>query len=183
MRFINCILVLFTVLFSASTLASPISLSYATTPTVGGKYHYDFTLTLDNKDKTWSQGQGWGWFIFGDAAGKQSPIADFVMDAGEFPVGPWTSLTMSGGGHNGPTFNSVMSQWTPKAVGESLQWAGSSKTDLMQGELLFTSLFSNARVQTSFEVAQRVNTRVPEPASIVLLAIGLAGLCFMRRRA
>jgi hypothetical protein len=110
----------------AARATTPLRLDYCVDAQGGGLYAYTFTLTLDNHDGTWASGQGWDWLIFGDASGQSSPLRNFTMTS-SFPVGPWTSLTSSGGGHNGPTFNPVTNAyWIPSAVGDSLTWSGTS---------------------------------------------------------
>jgi hypothetical protein len=132
-----------------------LTLEYILTDNGDGTYQYDFTLRLDNNDGSWQPGQGFGWFIFGDARNMMSPIADFQITYG-LPVGPWDSLTTSGGFHNGPTFNPVLSYWVPDAVGDSLQWGGISTVALNPGELLFSSIVDLNRPIIEFAVADDV---------------------------
>ncbi len=128
-------------------LATPLRMDYCRTPIGGGQFEYEFTLILDNNDGTWSAGQAFGWIIFGDApAPGPSPMADFVVDPGSLPVGPWTQVDFSGGGHNGPNLGPVAGPtapllWTPASVGESLTWKGTSAANLPQGQMLWSNLF------------------------------------------
>jgi hypothetical protein len=135
--------------------ASPLRLDYCIRAMGGGMYEYTFTLTLDNNDGTWQPGNGWGWFIFGDVQGHSSPLRDFTMDPSQFPIGPWTSLGGTSGGHNGPSFNPVLdAYWTPSAVGESLSWTGTSATFVEDGQLFFSSINNTGGAATpNFEVA------------------------------
>lgn len=139
---------------------TPLRLDYCVEASGGGVYSYTFTLTLDNHDGSWQAGHGWDWLVFGDASGQSSPLADFVVDPTSFPVGPWTSLTGSGGGHNGPTFNPVTeAYWIPTAVGESLTWRGTSSRFLDEPLMLFSTLIVNGPTvhYADFEVAHRLS--------------------------
>lgn len=161
---------------SSLVQATPLRLDYAVSDLGAGQYNYDFSLVLDNNDSSWVSGQGWSWFIFGDTAdsGTGSPLTDFVMDSSDYPVGPWTGLSASSGGHNGPTFSGVFAKWIPLAVGDTLIWSGTSSADLAQGQLLFSTLLVSpvGTVAADFEVANRL-TSVPEPPVMVLLLMGL----------
>ena len=117
--------------------AQSVDLCYEVVDLGNGLYQYDFEL---RPDAGWQPGMGWRWFIFGDAQQATSPIADFVIDPGVFPVGPWTSLSSSGGFHNGPTFIDVLDYWIPATGDETLRWNGTSATFLRQGELLYSTI-------------------------------------------
>ena len=94
-------------------------------------------------------------------------------------MGPWTGYTTSGGGHNGPTFSPVLNYWVPTGVLESLSWSGTSTANLMQGDLLFSTLaVQNGAVGANFDVAQRI----PEPTTLALFGLGLVGVVVWRRR-
>ena len=119
-----------------------LAMDYVVTDLGTGLYEYDITLTLTNDDGSWQPGQGFGWIIWGDGQEMQSPISDFTMDSSQFPVGPWTDLSNTGGYHNGPTFAFVLDTWVPSAVGDYLKWTGYSATFLDQDQMLFTSLYT-----------------------------------------
>lgn len=163
--------------------ATPIALNYDVSDIGGGLFNYEFSLVLDNNDNSWAAGQGWGWFIFGDSTNSPSPLTNFVGDTSDLPIGPWSSFTYSSGGHNGPTLGSPLNYWIPAAIGEVLNWSGTSTANLAQGELLFTTLMTqNGAVAANFDVANKVN--VPEPSTLAILALGLIGLAsrrFMRK--
>lgn len=126
--------------------AQGLELCYETTDLGNGWYGYEFQL---RPDSGWVPGMGWRWFIFGDVPRTPrgtpgiSLIADFAMvpaQPTQFPVGPWTSLTSSGGDHSGPTFDDVLEYWIPASGRETLSWTGQSRRDVAQGELLFSTL-------------------------------------------
>jgi len=168
--------------------ASPLRLDYAVSDIGGGRFNYDFSLVLDNHDNSWAAGQGWGWLTFGDSRVlNSSPLTDFVIDSTDYPVGPWTYLSYSSGGHNGPTFGYVLDYWRPGSVGASLTWSGSSTANLAQGQLLFTTIFtSNGARGADFEVANRIAPNlaapVPEPEVYAMLLAGLGLMSFVAKR-
>src|SRR5262249_22447224 len=158
--------------------ATPLRLEYCVTALGGGVFEYQFTLTLDNHDNSWAAGQAWRWFIFGDANQSASPLTGWVDSGTTWPVGPWTSFTSSGGGHNGPTFNYVLDYWTPPAVGAQLTWRGTSTAFLQQGQMLFSTLAGtlNGGIAADFEVA----TYLPSCAGQVTGACcGNDGVCLV----
>jgi len=152
------------VVAAGSASATPLRLEYTVTDIGGGTFQYDFTLILDNNDNSWAPGQGWRWFIFGDCVGPcTSPLTAFVGDPSFLPVGPWTGYSSSGGGHNGPTFSSVLDYWTPTAVGEQLTWRGTSTADLQEPDLKFSTLAGTlgGGIAADFEMAHRVGGHAP----------------------
>lgn len=177
-------MILLLLCFSALARATPLRLDYAVSNLGAGSYHYDFSLVLDNHDDSWASGQGWGWFIFGDSADSVagSPLTAFAIDTADFPVGPWTGLSSSVSGHNGPTFTALFDKWIPSAVGDTLFWSGTSSADLAQGQLLFSTLLSTpGAVKANFEVANRT-AAVPEPPVMALLLPGLFLLGYLNQR-
>ncbi len=94
--------------------ASPVTMNYCVQGEGNGLYLYTFTLTLDNHDNSWTpdSGYGIGWIVFADSP-SASPLNDFVVDPSSLPIGPWTGVSSSGGGHNGPTLSPVVVQEPP----------------------------------------------------------------------
>ena len=145
---------------SLAASASPLEMTYTMEDIGGGLYNYEFTLTMTNVDGSWSPGQGFGWIIWGDQRAAPSPMGDFVGDPNDLPVGPFQGYCSSSGFHNGPTFcvgggdPFQFFYWQPNAVGESLQWSGTSAAVLGQGEMLFSNLIGiNGAVNAEFLVA------------------------------
>lgn len=87
-------------LFGAGSLnAVPMTMQYQVADLGGGIYQYDFILVVDNNDNSYAAGQGWGWLIFGDQQSASSPLTGWTIGTGQLPVGPWTGMSSSGGGH------------------------------------------------------------------------------------
>ena len=157
--------------------AHPLRMDYTVTDLGGGLYDYEFYFTLDNHDNSWYDGMGWGWIIIGDAMSQDSPLYDFAGDWGDFPVGPWDQWGWSWGYHNGPTLHYVLDCWFPHNVGEQLYFSGTSTVLLHEGEMLWSSIYTEGGAPTvEFEVAYYI----PSPAAIPLLALG--GLTLRKRR-
>jgi hypothetical protein len=162
---------------AGSAYGTPLLMEYEITDLGGGLYDYEFYFTLDNHDGTWQSGNGWAWVIIGDAQNQSSPLYDWAGDNGDFPVGPWTYWTSSGGYHNGPTLGYVLDYWYPQKVGEQLYFSGTSTVYLKQGEMLWSSIVTTGGAQiVEWEVAQLI----PTPGALALLALG--GLASRRRR-
>lgn len=152
-----CLLGLALALVAGSLSAVPIKLEY--TVTGSGPYTYNFTMTLDNNDSTWTAGsnQGWTWLIFGDANGTASPLTAWTLTS--VVPQPWTGMSSSGGGHNGPTFSPVTGvYWVPTALNETRTWSGTSTANLTQGQMLWSTLIvQNGAVAANFTVATRID--------------------------
>ena len=150
---------------TAGAAATPLRMEYCVTDLGGGSYQYTFKLILDNNDNTWAAGQGWRWLIWGDVPSAPTNLTGWVGDPSSLPVGPWTGYTSSGGGHNGPTFSSVLEYWVPSAVGDTLTWKGTSTADLAAGQLTFSTLAGTlgGGIAANWEVAHRVTCGGPAP--------------------
>lgn len=143
------------VMFAAAAQAVPFTLYYQVSGT--GPYTYQFTLVLDNNDNSWTStsNQGWGWLIFGDQASAASPLTNWTLTSA-VPA-PWTGMSSSGGGHNGPTFSPVGNMYVPTTLNETRTWSGTSTADLAQGQMLWSTLSTqNGAVAANFTVATRV---------------------------
>jgi hypothetical protein len=130
---------------AGAAIAQPqIDMKYTVNDAGGGMFSYTFSLA---PNAGWAPGMAWRWLIFGDEPCTQcvppgtgvSPLTNFAMTS-PFPVGPWTGLSSSGGGHNGPTFSGVLDYWTPASAGETLTWSGTSTANLQQGQMRWSTL-------------------------------------------
>lgn len=154
------LLVFGAVVGAGSLSAVPMTMYYQVTDLGGGVYQYDFTVHVDNNDSSFQQGQGWPWMIFGDAPSPgPSPLTAWSIASGQWPVGPWTSMSSSSGGHNGPTFQPVLTHWIPNGIGDAIHWRGTSTSDLAQGQLLWSTISThlNGAVPANFTVATRLD--------------------------
>jgi hypothetical protein len=141
-----------------ASATTPLRLDYCVESLGGGLYQYSFTLTLDNNDGSWVAGQGWDWLTFGDGQGQLSALTNWTIAPGTFPLGPWTEMDSSSGGHNGPTFGPVTNAyWVPVSVGDSLSWSGTSTGFVDQPQMLFSTLVTEGSGvhPANFEVAHR----------------------------
>jgi hypothetical protein len=175
MKCYRILMVLLLLGFSTATvsMASPLTLDYSVNNVGPGLYHYSFDLIMDNHDSSWAPGQGWSWITFGDALSASSPLTGFTLDNNILPVGPFARLDFSSGGHNGPTWlldiSNQLTYWTPASIGETLNWSGTSTANLLQGDLLFSTLLNNNGAnQANFEIANRIDNPnvVPEPSTL-----------------
>ncbi|MFI5387192.1 MAG: hypothetical protein ACHQ50_13865 [Fimbriimonadales bacterium] len=164
----------------ATSIANAASLNifYSKAP-AGSLWQYTMTLAVDTSSSSWSAGMGWDWLIIGDVPSGTSPISDFAVTSG-FPVGPWTGLTSSGGGHNGPTFAPVTGAfWVPSSASDTLTWTGTSAFNASPGDLTFSELILEGGATGD---NWKPMVAVPEPASLVILGV-LMPIAMRRRRA
>ena len=144
---------------TASTAsAQGLYMFYSVVDLGGGLFEYEFRVTPQSG---WVSGMGWGGLVFGDersvAAGGSgvSPLDDFTMDPAQFPVGPWTSFTISSGEHNGPTFSPALDLWIPASSNEVLTWRGESLGLVGSREMLYSTLSVTGGAQAAnFRVAR-----------------------------
>jgi hypothetical protein len=172
--------------------ATPLRMDY-TISDLGATYRYDFTLTLDNHDATWAPGQEWDWIIFGDNDSADTRNG-FDTNGGGLGGDTWVTLSFappitnifdSSGGHNGPslaisTHGLLLPGWMPTAIGQSLVWAGTSTVFIPDGQLYWSSLFVGGARTVDFELAHGTLAAVPEPTTLSLLGLGLAGAAVRR---
>ena len=168
--------------FAAASNAANLNLDYIITP-AGALWSYDLTLSVDTSGSAWAPGQGWTWITFGDVAGPgTSPLSDFVLTS-SLPVGPWTALSFSSGGHNGPTWligTTGITYWVPAAANETISWTGTSSFHATPGSLFFSELLVQGGA--SVDNFKEMREVVPEPASMLALA-SLLPMILRKRRA
>ena len=117
-----------------SDYCPPIWLSYGVFPVSGG-YHYKFHMEADTPTGTL------GWVIFGDygssaPAGAQTLTNPSLLTS---PVGPWTYLTSSGGGHNGPTLGYVLDLWSP-GPGDFLEFEVTADNEVSPSDFYWSAI-------------------------------------------
>ncbi|MEQ8536416.1 MAG: hypothetical protein RIB93_02975 [Coleofasciculus sp. D1-CHI-01] len=158
-------------LTSSSVQATPLRLDYTVEAEDEGWFKYDFELSVDNNDGSYEPEQSWRWIVLGDApSGSSSPLTDWIGDLAN--SSPWiSSFKTTTGSHNGVTLygrdenypnGSVLADWTPTGVDDSLFWSGKSTANLQQGELLFSTLLATKpETGANFEVARRLESETP----------------------
>lgn len=153
MKTTSSLIILIACLSITPLRAQRLILEYSVSQDAHG-FTYDFLL---HPDEGWEPGMGWRWIVFGDCPGCDSPLADFVGEQDDLPIGPWTAYCSSGGGHNGPTLCEVSEYWIPESADDLLMWSGTSSTDVREGELLYSTLAGTlgGAEESTFDVAIR----------------------------
>lgn len=144
-------------LLASSVSATPLRLDYTVTALGGGVYRYDFKFVNDNNDGSWVAGQSFRWFVLGDCSGPcTSPLTNFIGDPASYVNSPYTGFGNSGGGHNGPDLQPVLTDWIPAAVGDSFSFSGTSTANLCLGMAWsnVTGGSTNPGVLANFEPAR-----------------------------
>jgi hypothetical protein len=177
--------------------AASLNLNYTVENLTDGWFNYNFQLKVDNTDNSYVFGQTWGWIIFGDTPFSPPPPSP---NFGEGTLPNWvgdlskSSPSIVGfgitvGGHNGPTLygnpgNFDLTLWTPSDVNDYLYWSGKSTANLLQGELLFSTLQTlNGATPAEFKVANQVDSlAVPEPLTVFGSILGLGVLGAVKRK-
>jgi hypothetical protein len=137
----------------------PLRMEYDVQVAAPGMYEYWFKTTLDDTLAPWTPGMGWSWFSFG--LGRRSTFLrtspNFAVTS-PWPIGPWTSMSTVGGGHNGPIFAPVGNYWIPTAVGDFIEWTGTSPNYVGPGHMRFATVVHTGGAQTvNFREAIRLS--------------------------
>jgi hypothetical protein len=171
--------------------AASLNLNYTVENLTDGWFNYSFQLKVDNTDNSYVPGEAWRWIIFGDDPTLNVGIGTLTNWVGDLSKSsPWiASFNGSSGGHNGPTLygnpgNTVWAWWTPSDVNDYLYWSGKSTANLLQGELLFSTLDGlNGATLADFKVANQVDSlAVPEPLTVFGSILGLGVLGAVKRK-
>lgn len=188
MKFIKLLAGAAVCLLASSSFAIPLTLNYQVT-NLGSTYQYNFDLVLDNHDNTWVLGHQWDGIVFGDRKGGPQqpgtiPCNDWIWGDSDPGVSKYTSCT--GGAHQGPTLiygtSASLPGWAPTHIGDVLSWSGTSKTLVADGDMFWFPLNKSPWVIGQFYYQANNTSNLPEPGSLLLFALGLIGLGFIRRR-
>jgi hypothetical protein len=165
--------------------ATPFTLFYNVQES-SGKFLYNFDLV---QTEAVGSVTNLNWIIFFDkpwlspftTPQPSSDIQNPVLVG--LPPAPFTSLTSSSGGHNGPTFLEVCPVgsntcdinflgWYPSGIGDALSW--SILADNLVTDIQWTNLISSVEVEQGVDhQAVRRSQPIPEPTSILSL-IGIS---------
>jgi hypothetical protein len=136
----------------AIALAHPLTLFWEREDHDFGEYVYNFELMVVETEYPTNV----NWIIVGDKGGDGQP-ADAVQLQGATlegpPPAPFTGLTQSSGGHNGPTFlrsEDSYTGWQPAGLGDSLVFSLRSTTLVEDGQM-FWSFINGAQPMANFE--------------------------------
>ncbi|GET39738.1 hypothetical protein MiSe_45100 [Microseira wollei NIES-4236] len=182
------------VLSSVSTARAALFTMFYDVQQTNGKYLYDFDLTQTD---TVSPDTTLNWIVFFDKPWlppyTSQPNSDIINAqlVGSAPA-PFTDLTSSGGGHNGPTFLDTSlcfpnncdlnsTGWKPTGIGDKLSWK--ILADNLVTDIKWTNLHGSGDSQNNVMHDAVQKTAVPEPFSIFgLIAIGALGVGSLRKR-
>jgi hypothetical protein len=140
--------------------AHPITMCWDVTSSGSGTYDYTFTLTTTG---TISAGY-MNWLIFADY-GTAAPAGAQTISGATLLTAPsgttWTSLTSSGGYHNGPTFLttspsiSTTGWYVTGTVGQSITWKVRGTNLVGDTNMYWSFLSGTLTPQSSWEPATR----------------------------